>query len=89
MVLAAGEQDRTVLASVATHQPFQFHFAQSCEDASNLARQLRARVILFDRNWPGTDWRTAVESLATAPHATVRVASLAPKKKVMLIFQVR
>jgi DNA-binding NtrC family response regulator len=70
VVLAAGEQDRTILANVATHQPFQFHFAQSCEDASNLARQLRARVILFDRNWPGTDWRTAVESLATAPHAT-------------------
>ena len=68
VALVVSEQDRSVLESVSSHQPIEFHFAQSCEDASNLVRQLSAPVILFDRNWPGTDWRTAVENLSTSPH---------------------
>jgi DNA-binding NtrC family response regulator len=44
------------------------HFAESCEQASAFAERLSAPVILFDRDWPGTDWKAAVTNLAALPH---------------------
>jgi FixJ family two-component response regulator len=29
---------------------------------------LTAPIVLLDRDWPGAEWRTAVERLAAAPH---------------------
>jgi DNA-binding NtrC family response regulator len=68
VALTVSEQDRNVLTSIAQQEPFDIHFAESCEDASKMASQLTAPMILFDRNWPGTDWRMAVEQLAASPH---------------------
>jgi DNA-binding NtrC family response regulator len=62
------EQDRGVLTNISRQELLDVHFAESCEEASALANQLSAPVILFDRNWPGTDWRTAVEKLAASSH---------------------
>ena len=68
VALIVGEQDRGVLASVSKQEPFDVHFAESCEEAFTLANQWNAAVIFFDRDWPGTDWRAAVESLAASSH---------------------
>ena len=44
------------------------HFAESCGKPGQLRPSWLRRVILFDRNWPGTEWRTAVERLAVSEH---------------------
>jgi DNA-binding response OmpR family regulator len=62
------EEDRRVLAGISSQEPFDMHFAKSFDEACALANQLVAPVVLFDRNWPGTDWRTSVERLAALPH---------------------
>jgi|HubBroStandDraft_5_1064220.scaffolds.fasta_scaffold105958_2 DNA-binding NtrC family response regulator len=66
VALILSGQDRSVLSKLAGQEPLDIHFAESCEEAATLANQLTAPVILLDRNWPGTDWRTAVETLARA-----------------------
>jgi DNA-binding NtrC family response regulator len=68
VVLVIGDQDRRIVAGISGREPFDIHFAESCGEARALATQLKAPVILFDRNWPGTEWRPMVESLAAAPH---------------------
>lgn len=68
VALVVDKQDRHVLANVFGQQPLDVHFAESCEQASVFAQRLSAPVILVDRDWPGTEWRTAVASLAALPH---------------------
>ena len=54
--------------STSTGDGWYVHFAESCEQASAFAERLSAPVILFDRDWPGTDWKAAVTNLAALPH---------------------
>jgi DNA-binding NtrC family response regulator len=68
VALVVNEQDRHVLASVFGEDPLAVRFAESCEEAYSVTNQLAARVILLDRDWPGTDWKAAVEKLASSPH---------------------
>ena len=68
VALLVDEQDRSVMMSVSSHQPLDVHFAESCVSARAVANRLTAPVIFIDRDWPGTDWRTDVESLAASPH---------------------
>jgi CheY-like chemotaxis protein len=68
VALVLMEEDRHVLAGISSQEPLDVHFAKSFDEACALANQLAAPVVLFDRNWPGTDWRTAVERLAASPH---------------------
>lgn len=68
VALLVDEQDRSVVTSVSSQEPFDVHFTESCEDARDVANRLRAPVILIDRDWPGTDWRATVECLAASPH---------------------
>ena len=68
VVLLVDEQDRSVVTSVSGQEPFDVHFAESCEEARALANRVTAPVILIDRDWPGTDWRATVEILAASPH---------------------
>jgi DNA-binding NtrC family response regulator len=64
------EQDRYVLTNAfgADAEPLDVRFAESCEEAYSVAKQLNAPVILLDRDWPETAWRTAVERFAASPH---------------------
>lgn len=62
------EQDRHVLASVSGQEVLEVHFVESCDEACAVAKHLIAPVILFDRDLPGAEWRTAVKSLAASPH---------------------
>ena len=68
VVLVVNEQDRHVIASVFAQEPLDVRFAESCEEAYSVTNQLAAPVILLDRDWPGTEWKSAVERLASAPH---------------------
>lgn len=68
VALVVNEQDRHVLAGVLGAEPLDVRFAESCEEACSIAKQLSAPVILLDRDWPETDWREAVERLTASPH---------------------
>src|SRR5579863_4861947 len=68
VALMVNEQDRHVLASVFGQDPLDVRFAESCEEAYSVTNQLTAPVILLDRDWPGTEWKAAVERLASLPH---------------------
>jgi DNA-binding NtrC family response regulator len=68
VALMVNEQDRHVLANVFGAEPLDVRFAESCEEAYSVAKQLTAPVILLDRDWPETEWRTAVERLTASPH---------------------
>lgn len=68
VAMVVTQQDRDILTSVSGPERLDWHFAGSCEEAWAVANQLAAPVILVDRDWPGTEWRTAVESLATLQH---------------------
>ncbi|HEY4361123.1 MAG TPA: response regulator [Bryobacteraceae bacterium] len=69
VAMVVNQPDRNVLTAVGTQEPFAIRFAESYEEACSLARQLSAPVILVDRDWPGSDWRGAVETFAALPHA--------------------
>jgi DNA-binding NtrC family response regulator len=68
VALVVNEQDRQVLAKVLGQELLDVYFAESCEQASALATRFSAPVILLDRDWPGTEWKAAVERLAYSPH---------------------
>ncbi len=68
VALVVSKRDRQALTSISGEGSWDVHFAESCEEARAVANQFTAAVILFDRNWPGTEWRTAVESLADSAH---------------------
>lgn len=76
VALVVAQQDRDMLTSVADLELWDLHFIESCEEARSIAKQLSAPVILLDRDWPGTEWRIAVESLASLQqHASVILVS--------------
>src|ERR1700733_10490671 len=68
VALVVSDQDRYVLTNISGQELLDLHFAESYEEGRAVANQLTAPVILFDRNWPGTEWKPAVESLAASSH---------------------
>lgn len=68
VALIVDEKDRSALASIRDKESLNLHFAESCDEGRALATQRRAPVILFDRDWPETEWRTTVKSFAETPH---------------------
>ena len=68
VAIVVSEQDRQVLTSVSSQELLELHLVESCEEACTVANQLAAPVILFDRDLPGAEWKTAVGSLAASPH---------------------
>ena len=68
VALVVSEQDRYILSSTSGHEALDVRFAESCEEARTLANKLTAPIVLFDRDWPGAEWRTAVAILAALPH---------------------
>jgi DNA-binding NtrC family response regulator len=67
VALVTGEDDERVLTDIAARKALDVHFARSCGDANAALERLQAPVIIFDRDWPGTDWRGAVEGFASVP----------------------
>ena len=68
VALILDEEDRSVLAKASAGQTWDVHFAESYDQTSDIAKRLAAPVILLDRDWPGMEWKKAVESLAALRH---------------------
>ena len=79
VALGVSEEDTKILRSLAAHEPWDFNFAGSCENARSISNQLTSPVILLDRDWPGKEWRTAGRILASAAHrpCVILVSSVA------------
>jgi DNA-binding NtrC family response regulator len=65
VALVVNQQDRQVLDAQET---FEAHLAESLENAWDLTKMFHAPVVLLDRNWPGTDWRAAIQGFASSPY---------------------
>src|ERR1700722_11582763 len=61
VALVVSQPDRNVLLNIASQESLDVCFAESCEEGLAVAKRLKAPMILFDRNWPATEWRPAVE----------------------------
>src|SRR5579862_321813 len=68
VALVVSEHDRSVLTRVANREQWDLHFAESCAEAWAAMSQCLAPVILYDRDWPATEWRAVVQKLASSPH---------------------
>ena len=68
VALLVSEHDRSVLTRVAVQEQWDLHLAESCAEAWAVMNQFNAPVILYDRNWPATEWRAVVQKLASSPH---------------------
>jgi CheY-like chemotaxis protein len=68
VALVVNPEDRKVLTDICEHELWKIHFATSREEAWDAVSRLHAPVILFDRDWPNEEWRTAVQSFASSPH---------------------
>jgi CheY-like chemotaxis protein len=66
--LAFTDEDRHLLASVCSARQWNVLFADTCDQARAALDQLKAPVILCDRDLPGGEWRDAVQGLASLPH---------------------
>ena len=76
MALVVDERERSLLANLADQERWDLHFVPSFEVARRISDELSAPVLVYDRDWPGTDWRSAVQLFAAAPHqACVILAS--------------
>jgi DNA-binding NtrC family response regulator len=68
VALVGIDQDRWSLASTCCRKQWGVHFADTCEEAREAAHQLKAPVILCDRDLLGAEWRSAMSALASLPH---------------------
>ena len=66
--LVASDEDRRLLAGICNRNRWHLLFADTCEEARTALDQLKAPVILCDRDLPGKGWRETVEDLASSPH---------------------
>lgn len=68
VALVGDGQDRQLLDGICHRNQWGLHFAGTCTEASEAADQLKAPIILCDRDLPGVEWRDAVRVLASSPH---------------------
>ena len=68
VALVVSDQDRKVLSSISDREPIEIHFAESYIEAWDTLNRLNCPLILYDRDWPNAEWRTTVQTFASAPH---------------------
>lgn len=61
-------EDRSAWREAADRECWNLHFTNSSEEAWTIAKQLKAPVILCDRDLPEIEWRQTVRTLAALPH---------------------
>jgi len=67
VALLASEEDRNLLRMIAAGNQLGIRFANSSAEVRDMASQVKAAVILCDRDLPGTQWRELVHLLASVP----------------------
>jgi CheY-like chemotaxis protein len=68
--LVTRDEDRQLLAGICGRNGWHLLFADTCEEARAALDELKAPVVLCDRDLPGKGWRETVEGLASSPHRT-------------------
>jgi FixJ family two-component response regulator len=68
VALVLSEHDRTLLTGLSNLVPVDIHFVESSEEAYMVANDLTAPIILLDRDWPDTEWKVVVQTLAASTH---------------------
>jgi len=68
VALIVDDWERRVLTGVSAREPWDVLLVESCDDACAVSNQRTAPVVVFDRDWPDTEWRSAVQKLASSPH---------------------
>jgi DNA-binding response OmpR family regulator len=66
--LAFTDKDRGVLADVCSRKQWNVLFADTSDQARAALDQVKAPVILCDRDLAGGEWRDVVQALASSPH---------------------
>jgi len=66
--LIRSDTDRELLAGICDRSGWQVVFADTCSDAKAALDRVKAPVVLCDRDLVETQWRDAIESLASPPH---------------------
>jgi len=67
VALLLNHEDRQALTSIADQESLQVHFAESRVEAWDAMTRLDSPVILYDRDWPGAEWRSTVQTFASSP----------------------
>ncbi|MGA2878122.1 MAG: response regulator [Bryobacteraceae bacterium] len=68
VALVVSDHDREVLTRISNHEPVDVHFAESQVEAWDAMNRLSPPLILYDRDWPDAEWRTAVQTFASSAH---------------------
>src|ERR1700716_242313 len=66
LAIAREEPDRNSLSAFSVRGQWDLVLTSSYEEALDLLKKMRAAVILCDRDLPGLDWRSALETLAAS-----------------------
>lgn len=70
VALVVNDEERNLLASLSNGEQWDMHLVPSYADAWTAANRWHAAVILYDRDWPDTEWRAAVQNLASCSPRT-------------------
>lgn len=73
VALVVGDHDRGLLADVGARNQWSVHFTDTCGEAWAVLNQLKAPVILCDRDLPGTEWRSVVQMMASSAHGACAI----------------
>jgi DNA-binding NtrC family response regulator len=73
VALMVGDEDRKLLAEISARNQWSVHFTDTCGDAWVVLNQLKAPVILCDRDLPSTEWRDVVQMMASSAHSACAI----------------
>jgi AmiR/NasT family two-component response regulator len=64
IALAVSDHDREILTAISGREPWEIHLAESRVQAWDAMNRFNSPVILYDRDWPGAEWRSTVQTFA-------------------------
>ena len=67
VALVSNDCDRQLLARMAPENGWVVHFPGSCVEAWHLLKQEKPPILLFDRDFPGTQWREVIQEMSSGP----------------------
>jgi len=68
VALVTDELDRALLSSLAAEHGWTIHFARTRDEAWEVLTESKAQIILCEREKSGTDWRSVIRKMVSAPH---------------------
>jgi len=66
LAIAREDLDRNSLSAFSVRGQWDLVLTESCEEALEALKKMRAAVILCDRDLPGVDWRNTLEKLSAS-----------------------